>query len=224
MPAYIKQGGAFKAAKALWVKQGGVFKSISHAWVKQGGVWKQYWPPVVPGNTVITGDWVVPLYNSLTIEVRGAGGGGGGGHIDSAFVPGSYGGTGGQGTETKFDSTTPLIATGGYGGGGGGYCQGVHGCGGGTGGNGGGSGGTVTVGGGSAGGAGGPRSGSSPGRNGGPGGQGGKVTHSWNVGDAGAPVPGTTIHVVIGAGGAGAGGGGGTGDNGAAGWIGAAWQ
>jgi len=56
---------------------------------------KRYNTPVTPSSTTLTGsgNWVVPLYSTLTITVRGAGGGGGGGQGGNAGLgnPGSAG-------------------------------------------------------------------------------------------------------------------------------------
>lgn len=71
------------------------------------------WPSIPSTETFTTsGDWTVPSaadYYTVTVKVYGGGGGGGGGGISSSYVAG-------DGGESKFDASTPLIAGGGSGG------------------------------------------------------------------------------------------------------------
>jgi hypothetical protein len=144
-------------------------------------------PPVTPGSTTYSSpgstNFTVPNYNSLTVTVRGAGGGG----ADREQSDGADGGY------SQFSSATPVKANGG----GAGQAYG------GTGANGGASGpaGTsTTTGGGAAGGVGGNYGSDDTGWSGG---NGGYAQKTWTVGDAGAPAPGASIPVVVGAGGGG---------------------
>jgi len=148
----------------------------------------------LPGSISLTTpgtySFLVPAYQSFSVEVVAAGGGGGGGDNHNIYGYGNCGYDGGNGGYSQFGSV--IADGGGYGGG---NCSG-H-----TGTNGGGSGGTVTVGGGGAGGNGGwPQQGSG---NGYPGGAGGKTLKSWTfLSTSGYPVWNTYITVVVGAGGA----------------------
>jgi len=132
---------------------------------------------LIPG----TYNFTVPNYVNLNVTVNGPGGGGSSGawtHPSGfvVWVPGE------TGTESSFNSSTPLIA---YSGTGGSIDN--------AGSNGSGIGGTVVVGGGASGGPGG--AGSPPGQ---PGGYGGNVTKTWTYGSSGAPSPGQTITVIVG--------------------------
>lgn len=179
---------------------------------------------VVPGSRSFTTPgagqpFEVPNYNLLTVTLLSPSGGGGPGcgydNVDDAlFWPiftFTWGVSGTPGTETRFASETPVIATPGQGGSPG-YSGGplapgdsCHWYDGGGGAHGSGSGGTVTqyavypgV------------PGSGPygwhssirdvwgGSTGGWGGYGARVVQSWNIGDAGAPVPGTVVYVTVG--------------------------
>ena len=134
------------------------------------------------GNYTFT----VPWYNTLYVEVRGAGGGGGA----SATINKGRGDNGIGGGTSVFYSSSPLVAGGGGGGIGGGQGGGQ------AGGNGGAYGGSYnSTGGGGAGGAG------SPGTygNGGNGGSGGVSAINFYRGNAGAPEPYTGYTVTVGA-------------------------
>lgn len=172
---------------------------------------------VVPGSQQFTstGTFEVPEYNTLTVIINGStGGGGGGGYCWATYhSPDPDGGGGGYytysygqgqagaaGGQSKFNSATPLIANSGGGGYGGYSSAGANGSSGTASGP---SGAILTTGGsnrpvGAYGN--GTGSGCSGGR-GGYGGPGGQATMTWNIGDPGAPVPGETIAVTIGAGG-----------------------
>ena len=71
------------------------------------------WPAIPSAETFdASGTWTVPAaadYYTVTVKVYGGGGGGGGGGISSSTVAG-------DGGESKFDVSTPLVAGGGKGG------------------------------------------------------------------------------------------------------------
>jgi hypothetical protein len=129
-------------------------------------------------------NFAIPNYNALTVTIRGAGGGG----TADSVASGGPNATAGQ--SSQFSLSTPMIATGG-----------LAGIPAGPPANQGGSGpGTVTVGGGGAGGLGlivgtGATSTVYAGS------AGGRITKNWNRTDAGAPVPGTVVGLLIGRGG-----------------------
>lgn len=151
----------------------------------------------VPG----THQFVVPQYSTLSVTVDGGSGGGGGGFDCSggytAYADPTSGGPGGS---SSFGSATPVVSGGGGGGsrGGGsggekcfGYSTGARGA------DGDASGGDVnTAGGGVTGGRGGLRD-----SEGGAGGNGGRSVMTWTPAKSGAPVPGSTITITVGAGG-----------------------
>ncbi len=176
--------------------------SLQLAYGKQVGGSAEY---TSPGTYTFN----VPLYNTLTVTVKGAGGGGGGaaGLTILTNEAGTYtfpsGGTGTSGTSSQFAASTPLIGNGGGGGAGGDSGSGVAPAGaagtatGGT---------TNTTGGGSNGGAGGNGSY----EDGGAGGDGGRAVRTYTRDAAGAPVVGASITVVVGTRGTGGNGGVGT--------------
>lgn len=143
-------------------------------------------------NTPGTYTFLCPAYQALSIDVRGAGGGGGGGGTNFVFI--WAGNAGSNGGESRFGSTTPVVAGGGFGGNGG--------CGGGPGGgNGTGSGGVDQGASGSAGGTGGTPNGGCSGQ---AGGIGNRQTKSWIFSSTtGFPLWGTSYTVIVGQGGAG---------------------
>ena len=152
---------------------------------------------VTPGSASYgpgTHAFVVPEYNTLTIDLSGAGGGG---------ISKNYNAASGGPTQI---GSLGLVAYGG----GGAYTSSVAQ----PGAAGGASGGDTNITGG--GGAGGAAGGSPVGVLYQPGGAGGRLIKTYTYGAPGAPVPGTSLTISVGAGGAGAGGGG-TGGPGSAG-------
>lgn len=150
---------------------------------------------VVPGSRsfgVGTTSFTVPIYSQITFDLS-AGGGGGGGPAASVNPPLGPGGTGGA------SYVSSAVAYGGTGGSNGHSLSvtgapGAHGTA--TGGNQ-----NITAGGAPGGGGGASYYGQA---SGGAGGYGARVIRTWYAGEAGAPVPGSVIGVVIGGGGAGA--------------------
>ena len=145
---------------------------------------------VTPGSASYspgTFSFVVPEYNTLTIDLKGAGGGGASMYTNAA-----------SGTPTQI-SALGLVANGG----GGAYTSGSRTYAGAAGGA---SGGDTNITGG--GGAGGDPGGSPVGIYYNPGGAGGRLIKTYTYGASGAPVPGTSLTISVGAGGAGAGSGG----------------
>lgn len=71
------------------------------------------WPSIPSAETFsASGTWTVPAaadYYTVTVKAYGGGGGGGGGGISSGYVAGNGG-------ESRFDASTPLVAGGGIGG------------------------------------------------------------------------------------------------------------
>ena len=173
---------------------------------------------VVPGTSNYTSvgsyTWVCPKYNSITIRVWGGGASGkelildGANGSQSKFhtTLTSGGGIGGVLKNGGAGGSTSGGASGSSVGGAGGASSGSNGGRGGhapSGGTGG-AGGTSTTSGknGNAPGGGGGGGATSVGDGGGGGGSGGYTTRTYNLGDSGAPVPGNSYSVVVGAGGA----------------------
>jgi hypothetical protein len=184
--------------------------------------------PVAGSNSYSTPGtytFLTPPYQTLNVDVRGAGGGGGGGGtfaFPCGFLGPCPGSPGTNGGESRFASSTPVVAGGGFGGNGAPECSGS----GPGGGNGTGSGGVNQGAGGGAGGAGGSPNGGCAGR---PGGTGNRQTKSWTFNStAGHPTWSSSYQVVVGQGGAGGGGnrdwGGGPGGTGANGSVLISWS
>lgn len=163
-------------------------------------------PPSSAGSKTFTanGNFTVPYYKQITIEVSGAGGGSGknsywyGNDDNGDWRKGAPGGDAGG---SKFLT----IVGGGGRGGAGGYraCNGMV-CRADSGSNAGASGGNVSnVTGGGASGADGPTTSQRGGQLGGHGGRGGKATSKWTLGQSGAPTVGQVIPVTVGAAGTG---------------------
>ncbi|MFN4278301.1 MAG: hypothetical protein ACK4FJ_18565 [Ferrovibrio sp.] len=51
---YIKDGGVWKLASALWVKDAGTWRAVDKAWLKQGGEWKEIFTAAFVFNDTIS--------------------------------------------------------------------------------------------------------------------------------------------------------------------------
>lgn len=81
MPAvYTRVGTTWKKVNKIHVKVGTVWKEVVKAYIKVGTTWKEIHSGVTPGSITYTTpgtySFVVPSYNSLEVELWGAGGGG----------------------------------------------------------------------------------------------------------------------------------------------------
>jgi len=77
---HINVSGTWKSVNKMYVKVSGTWKEINKSYVRVSGVWKQVHAGVVPGSTTYTTpgtySFTVPKHNTLTVKVWGAGGSG----------------------------------------------------------------------------------------------------------------------------------------------------
>lgn len=225
MPLSVKNSGVWRTVKQLFAKRNGQFTPVRHLYVKNGGQWRECYL-YAPGNASYskpgTYSFIVPTYGVMNVDVMSGSGGGGGGSDHYPYLYCYGGGPGISGAESRFNAPTPIFATPGKGGAGG-PCGGpVTNGADGVGVNGD----TNTTG--SAGGAGGNGSGPGQPSYGGNGGKSGRALKQFVVGNTGGyPVWGSTISIVVGAGGAGGGPGNGycaPGGVGASGYVNISWS